>query len=136
MNSIRLAVLLVIACSFGCASQQPPLADPDADGRYSTVGVDGLRLAAKGEFVGEDQVQLRVDIVITATGDPPRTIASPSVITTVGEDAVVQVQGNGEDVVCSIAARRDGSGVIVTVTAVVGRGNTPIGRPTLRFRLP
>ena len=81
-------------------------------------------------------MQLRVDMVITETGDPPRTIASPSVITAVGEDALVEIQGDGANVVCSIASRRDGSSVIVTVTAVVGRGNTPIGQPTLRFRLP
>ena len=126
-------MLLLISLG-GCAAQSPPNADLTLTGA-SVVTVDGWQLEARGEFLDPERVQLRIDMVIRKTGDPSRLIASPTMITIVGEDSVIESAGNGNDVTCSVSTVRNGSRVQVTVNSIITRNGSPVARPSLRFNL-
>ncbi len=134
MIARSLLVLVALSLVAGCSAFQSPNAGLGEAGPNSVTTGD-WRVAASGEFVGPSKSEIRVDLLVQKVGDPTREIASPSILSVVGQDAVVGVGGNGADVTCSVASRRDGSKVIIDVTTVISQGNREVSRPRIRFAI-
>lgn len=131
---IRIPLLLFLAVSVftGCSAFQSPNASLGEPGTASVTNGD-WQVRARGKFLDEGRVKVQIDMEIKEIGDPTRTIAAPTIVTLVGEDAVITVTGNGADVTCSVSTVRDDSRVIVTVASVISRGGRAVSRPKLRF---
>ena len=134
MNRLSLLLLLVVSTFTGCSALQAPNSELGTPGA-SAISDGTWRVEARGRFVNEGRTQIQVDLEIQRVGDPSRTIASPSVLTVVGEDAVVEISGNGADLTCSVATVRKDSRVLVTVATVIAQGGRVVARPMLRFPL-
>lgn len=129
---LLLVPILILSTFTGCSALQAPNSDLGTPGA-SAVSDGTWRVEARGRFVNEGRTQIQVDLEIQRVGDPSRTIASPSVLTVVGEDAVVEISGNGADLTCSVAVVRKDSQVLATVTTIIAQGGRVVARPMLRF---
>lgn len=132
--STRPHLLLVITMLIlgACSGQQSPNASlPAPGGRSVTVG--DWQLEARGAFADPDRATIRVDLVVRRIGDPSHVIASPSVITTVGEDAKIGSFGGEHDVEVTVTSVRGRDGVEVTAKGVVGDGASVKSTLPLRF---
>ena len=134
MRRIKLPVILLLVSLGGCAAQSPPNANLTRPGA-SAVTVDGWQVEARGQFIDPERIQIEIDLVVRRSGDPTRVIASPTMVVVVGEESVVEVQGNGNDVTCVVATRRTDSGAVVDVTTRITKGSTLESSPQLRFRV-
>ena len=134
MRRINLPVILLLVSLGGCAAQSPPNVDLTLPGAKA-VTVDGWQVEARGRFIDPERIQIQIDLVIRRSGDPTRVIASPSMIALVGEESIVQTQGNGDDVTCVVTTRRADSGAVVDVNTRITKGSTLQASPQLRFRV-
>lgn len=126
-------VLTALLAGAGCSAQQSPNATLATPGDRS-VTVGGWQLEARGEFVDADRTQVRVDLVVRKVGDPSRTIASPAVVVTVGEEATVEITGE-YDVAIAVLPTRTADGVSVSATGVIRDGGTVKSTLPLRFAI-
>ena len=116
----------------GCSAFQSPNSNLGTPGANAVT--DGKwRLEARGRFINGNNSEIKIDLVIQQVGDPTKTVATPAMVTVVGEDAVITMAGNGADVVCSVSTVREDSRAIVTVSSVISQGGSPVARPMLRF---
>jgi len=134
MIARSLLVLVTVSLLVGCSAFQSPNAGL-GDAGANSVTTGDWRVAARGEFTGPSKAGIQVDLLVQKVGDPTREIASPSILTVVGQDAVMITEGNGANVTCSVASRWDGSKVIVDVTTVISQGNREVSRPRIRFAI-
>lgn len=116
----------------GCSAFESPNSSLGVPGTASVTSGD-WKVEARGEFLGGGRVEIQVDLAIKKVGDPTRTIVSPSVLTVVGQDAVISTGDNGTDTTCSISTTRDGSRVVVTVAVIISQGGRTVSKPMLRF---
>ena len=134
MLRIPLLLFLMMSMFTGCSAFQSPNSDLGTPGA-SSVTVGKWRVEARGRFLNGGTVEIQTDLKIQQVGDPTKTIATPSLVTVVGQDAVISVGGNGADVTCSLTAVREDSRAIVTVACVIAQGGSPVARPVLRFAI-
>ena len=134
MIRIPLLLFLVISMFTGCSAFESPNSSLSTPGAASVTS-GKWQVEGRAKFLNGGRVEVQVDLEIKQVGDPTRTIATPSILTVVGENAVITISGNGADVTCSISTTRDDSRVIVTVTSIITQGGRAVSRPTLRFSL-
>ena len=132
MTRIPLLLFLVVSMFTGCSAFQSPNSSLGTPGA-NAVTVGKWRVEARGKFLNGGTVEVQVDLNIQKVGDPTKTIATPSIIIVVGQDAVVTISGNGADVTCSVSAVREESRVIVTVSTVISQDGSSVAKPMLRF---
>ena len=134
MTRLPLLLFLVVSMFTGCSAFQSPNSSLGTPGA-NAVTVGKWRVEARGKFLNGGTVEVQVDLNIQKVGDPTKTIATPSIITVVGQDAVITLEGNGANVTCSVSTVREDSRVIVTVATIISQGGSPVARPMLRFAI-
>lgn len=132
----RLAAISTITITTlfaGCSATQSPNATLATPGDRS-VTVGGWQLEARGEFADPDHATVRVDFVVRKVGDPSRVLATPAVITRVGEEAVIEITGE-YDIAITVRPERGRDGVEVTATGVIRDGGSVRSTLPLRFTI-
>ena len=134
MNRLPIVCLIAISMFSGCSAFQSPNSSLGNSGA-SAVSQGDWRVEARGRFINGGRVEIRVDLDVQKIGDPNQTVAAPSIVTVVGQDAVVTISGDtpGINVTCSISTVREGSRAIVTVATVISQQGRVVSRPKIVF---